>query len=51
MMREEPKILSEKEQEFSFAAFVCMDDLLDKLKLLKYESEFLSGLKMKPIHK
>ncbi|KAJ8913943.1 hypothetical protein NQ315_015180 [Exocentrus adspersus] len=51
MMREEPKIISEKAQEFSFAAFACMEDLLDKLKLLKYESEFLSGLKMKPIHK
>ncbi|XP_018572596.1 intraflagellar transport protein 57 homolog [Anoplophora glabripennis] len=51
MIREEPKIVSEKDQESSFTAFACMDDLLDKLKLLKYESEFLSGLKMKPIHK
>ncbi|KAG5878758.1 hypothetical protein JTB14_012128 [Gonioctena quinquepunctata] len=51
MIREEHKIISEKEQQFSFAAYTRMEDLLDKLKLLNYESEFLRGLKMKPIHK
>ncbi|KAJ8938930.1 hypothetical protein NQ318_011692 [Aromia moschata] len=51
MMRAEPRIIPEKELEFSYAHFVCMEDLLDKLKLLKYETEFLSGLKMKPLHK
>ncbi|CAH1174173.1 unnamed protein product [Phaedon cochleariae] len=51
MMREEQKIISEKEQEFSFSSFAQMEDLLDKLKVLNYESEFLSSLKMKPIHK
>ncbi|KAJ8931861.1 hypothetical protein NQ314_015191 [Rhamnusium bicolor] len=41
MMREEPKIISEKEQEFSYEAFARMEDLLDKLKLLKYEYYFV----------
>ncbi|KAJ8976230.1 hypothetical protein NQ317_009727 [Molorchus minor] len=47
---QEPKIISEKEQEFSYTAFARMEDVLNKLKLLKYESEFLCDLKMKPIH-
>ncbi|XP_072381073.1 intraflagellar transport protein 57 homolog [Diabrotica undecimpunctata] len=51
MMRNETRILSDKDQELSFSSYVQMDDLLDKLKLLNYESEFLSGLKIKPIHK
>ncbi|XP_050502423.1 intraflagellar transport protein 57 homolog [Diabrotica virgifera virgifera] len=51
MMRNETRILSDKDQEVSFSSYVQMDDLLDKLKLLNYESEFLSGLKIKPIHK
>lgn len=50
-MRDDPKIISEKEQDHSFVAFAQMDELLDKLKLLKYETEFLSSLKMKPIHR
>lgn len=50
-MRNETRIVSEKDQESSFLAYARMEDLLDKLKLLNYESEFLSGLKMKPIHK
>lgn len=51
MIRGDPIIVSEKEQEHPFNAYVQMEELLDKLKLLKYESEFLSGLKIKPIHK
>lgn len=51
MIRADPIIVSEKQQEHSFNSYVQMEDLLDKLKLLKYESEFLSGLKIKPIHK
>ncbi|CAG9832260.1 unnamed protein product [Diabrotica balteata] len=51
MMRNETRILSDKDQELSFSSYVQMEDLLDKLKLLNYESEFLSGLKIKPIHK
>ncbi|CAG9864505.1 unnamed protein product [Phyllotreta striolata] len=51
MMRNEPRIISEKDQGNSFSAYARMEDLLNKLKLLNYESEFLSDLKMKPIHK
>lgn len=51
MFNVEPRIKSEKEQDFSFIAYVSMDDLFDKLKLLNYEREFLSGLKIKPLHK
>ncbi|XP_057672450.1 intraflagellar transport protein 57 homolog isoform X1 [Diorhabda carinulata] len=51
MMRNEQRILSEKEQEPLYSTYARMEDLLDKLKLLNYESEFLSGLKIKPIHK
>lgn len=51
MIRVDPIIVSEKEQEYSFNAYVQMEELLDKLKLLKYESEFLNDLKIKPIHK
>ncbi|VEN41446.1 unnamed protein product, partial [Callosobruchus maculatus] len=51
MVFDEPKIVSEKEQEQSFAAFSTMEGLLDKLKLLKYEKEFLNNFKIKPIHR
>ncbi|CAH1959114.1 unnamed protein product [Acanthoscelides obtectus] len=51
MVFDEPKIVSEKEQEQSYAAFVNMENLLDKLKLLKYEQEFLKDFKIKPIHR
>ena len=29
--------------------FILMEDLLDKLKLLNYEQEFLKGLGFKPV--
>lgn len=51
MIRSEPIIVTEKQQECAFNAYVQMEELLDKLKLLKYESEFLSDIKIKPIHK
>lgn len=51
MYRLEAKITSEKEEENSFLAYANMEDLLEKLKILKYETEFLSLLKMKPLHK
>ncbi|XP_066154425.1 intraflagellar transport protein 57 homolog [Euwallacea fornicatus] len=51
MIRIGPKIFSEKEQENTFTAFVAMEYLLDKLKLLNYEVDFLSEIKLKPIHK
>ncbi|CAG9770330.1 unnamed protein product [Ceutorhynchus assimilis] len=51
MIRTEAKIVSEKDQENSFAPYTAMEYLLDKLKLLNYEMEFLSEIKLKPIHK
>ncbi|CAH0560872.1 unnamed protein product [Brassicogethes aeneus] len=51
MQRSEKKIVSEKEQENPFLSFVEMEDLLNKLKVLNYEAEFLRDLKIKPIHK
>ena len=34
-----------------FMPFVVMEDLLDKLKLLNYESEFVTELKMRPLNR
>lgn len=51
MIRTEPKIVLEKEQDNSFAAYATMEYLLDKLKLLNYERDFLNEIKLKPIHK
>ncbi|KAK9890773.1 hypothetical protein WA026_012118 [Henosepilachna vigintioctopunctata] len=55
MLRTEPRILVEKEDEDnytnSFVHHAIMEDLLDKLKLLNYEKDFLANLKMKPIHR
>ncbi|XP_040574524.1 intraflagellar transport protein 57 homolog [Lepeophtheirus salmonis] len=33
----------------AFMPFVIMENLVDKLKLLNYEDEFVSGLKMRPL--
>lgn len=35
----------------AYMPFVVMDDLLDKLKLLGYDREFLIELKMKPLNR
>lgn len=51
MIRTESKIVVEKEQENSFTAYATMEFLLDKLKLLNFEKEFLTEIKLKPIHK
>lgn len=51
MISTEPRIVLEKEQDNSFSAFVTMEYFLDKLKLLNYETEFLKGIKLKPLHK
>lgn len=51
MYRKDSKIVLEKDQESSYIAFASMEDLLEKLKLLNYESEILNSLKMKPIHR
>ena len=34
-----------------FMPFVVMEDLLDKLKLLNYEQEFVSELRMRPLNR
>ena len=34
-----------------FMPFVVMEDLLDKLKLLNYELEFVAELKMRPLNR
>ena len=34
-----------------FMPFVVMEDLLDKLKLLNYEQEFVADLKMRPLNR
>lgn len=51
MYRSETKISTEKEEENSYVAYSSMEDLLEKLKILNYESEFILSLKMKPIHR
>ena len=35
----------------AYVSFVIMDDLLDKLKLLNYDQEFVKKLKMKNLNK
>lgn len=51
MFHEENRIFSEKEQENGYDSFIKMENLLEKLKILNYEEEFLKEIKMKPIHK
>ena len=34
-----------------FQPFICMEDLLDKLKLLNYEHEFIHELRMRPLNR
>ena len=35
----------------SYLTFVVMEELLDKLKLLRYDQEFIKTLKMKPLNR
>jgi estrogen-related receptor beta like 1 len=35
----------------SYLTFVVMEELLDKLKLLRYDQEFIKALKMKPLNR
>jgi len=35
----------------SYFTFVVMEELLDKLKLLRYDQEFIKTLKMKPLNR
>lgn len=51
MYRSDSRINSNKEQETPFAAYSDCEDLLEKLKILNYEAEFLSEIKMRPLHK
>lgn len=53
MYRESAKIFVEDATAPSaaFAAYIRMEDLLEKLKLLNYDTEFLHKLKMKDINR
>lgn len=51
MYRTECRINTDKEQENSFSVYADSEDLLEKLKILNYEGEFLSEIKMRPLHK
>lgn len=35
----------------AFAHFTAMEDLLDKLKVLNYDAEFVKNMKMKPLNR
>lgn len=47
----EQKIITDKEQEHSYVGYSIAEDLIEKLRLLNYEEEFIRTLKMKPIHR
>jgi estrogen-related receptor beta like 1 len=53
MYRDTPKIIIEDASASmsSFAPYIQMEDLLEKLKLLNYDSEFVQQLKMKYINR
>ena len=53
MFRDSAKIIVEDAAAPSaaFAAYIRMEDLLEKLKLLNYDIEFLQELKMKDINR
>ena len=40
---------TEKGPGHAYMQFVVMEEMLDKLKLLNYEQEFLKGLGFKPL--
>lgn len=33
----------------TYQTFIMMDELMDKLKILNYDDEFIKGLKMRPL--
>lgn len=47
----EQRIISEKEQNYSFSGYATAEDLIEKLRLLNYDDEFTNALKMKPLHR
>ncbi|XP_034950679.1 intraflagellar transport protein 57 homolog [Chelonus insularis] len=53
MFRDGPKIVIEDNEAPSapFVPYIWMEDLLEKLKILNYENEFVQELKMKPINR
>uniref|UniRef100_A0A1Y1MR29 Intraflagellar transport protein 57 homolog n=1 Tax=Photinus pyralis TaxID=7054 RepID=A0A1Y1MR29_PHOPY len=51
MFRPDEKITNDNDDENKYIAYVGMEDLLEKLKILNYEVELIAELKMKPIHK
>ncbi|XP_046415492.1 intraflagellar transport protein 57 homolog [Neodiprion fabricii] len=53
MFRETPKIVIEDATAPSaaYAPSVRMEDLIDKLKILNYDTEFVQNMKMKPINR
>lgn len=51
MYRQDARLVQENDQENNFTTHMMMEDLLDKLKLLNYDVEFVKELKMKPINR
>lgn len=53
MYRDSAKLVIEDASSPStaYAAYVRMDDLIEKLKLLNYDVEFVQNLKMKPVNR
>lgn len=51
MLPFEQKIVSEKEQSYPFSGYATAEDLVEKLRLLNFDDEFTSALKMKPLHR
>ncbi|KAL1117953.1 hypothetical protein AAG570_004264 [Ranatra chinensis] len=44
-------VASTVEDQQGYTGLALMEDLLDKLKLLDYEEEFIKGLKMRPLNR
>lgn len=53
MFRDTPKIIIEdaSSPSASYVIYIKMEDLLEKLKLLHYDTEFLSEFKIKAINR
>lgn len=49
MFRNDTRISQENDQINQYITYQMMEDLLDKLKLLNYDTEFVKELKMNPI--
>lgn len=51
MFGADQKFACEKAHVIFYSPFLAMEDLLEKLKLLNYETELLEVLIIKPIHR